>query len=132
MSENKKTTTVDCYNCTGAKMHTMCGFPMPGCVLCETHGQGHGELFQDFSKITVQIGTETFVPPDYSCLMCKDSKVASRQIWDEDLVDDGFSDHGAHNMPQVEVACWKCCPEKADIEFKLAETNYFNKKKEHT
>lgn len=120
--------TVDCYNCTGAKMHTSCGFPILGCTLCETHGQGYGKLFQEYGKVTMVIGDKTFIPPNYNCLMCKDSKVTSQRIWDEDLEDDGCSDHGAHNMPQVKVACWKCCSENSKLEFESAKTKYFDKK----
>lgn len=126
-----------CYNCTGANMHMMCGFPQAGCILCQTYGDGAGNLLKEYRYRTVTITaddykgdpkTHTFVPPTYSCLTCKDTKVYHYQIWDKDLEDE-CSDHGAHNMPNANVACHKCLPTEHETEYEAAKKNYFNNKK---
>lgn len=120
--------TVDCYNCTGSKSHSMCGMAMSGCTLCETHGTGHGDLFVEYSKMAVKIGDEMFTPPNYSCLQCEDTKKTSRQIYDKDMVDNGCSDP-CFRMPWVDVACWKCCEEQSDKDLKVAKDKHYASKK---
>jgi hypothetical protein len=101
---------------------------MFGCELCETYGQGDGELFAEYRYGEVKIGDKIFTPPTWSCLVCHDTKIASRQIWDEALEDAGCSDGGDHNMPLVKVACFKCCPDQSDQEFAIAEKEYYQSK----
>jgi hypothetical protein len=134
--ESTESKFVSCYNCTGKRMHSMCGMPMSGCVLCEKYGKGWGKLLRKYSteKITIthdrnQTGkprTETFTPPAFKCLWCEDSKKTKQQIWDDSKADKGCSDGGAHNMPRVEVACHKCCPEAYEKEYSEAKKRYFS------
>jgi hypothetical protein len=103
-----------CYNCTGANMRSTCGFPMFGCVLCKTYGDGKGNLLEEYYneevKITVGKTEQVFTPPNYKCLECKDSFVVMYEIYDEDCVDDGCSDPCAF-MPKVKARCEECNPE---------------------
>ena len=126
----------NCYNCTGANIHLLCGFPQPGCLLCRTYGDGVGKLLVAYRHISVEITTENygvtqthkFSPPSYECLTCKDTKKFKYRIWDDALVDNGCSDHGEHNMPKFAVACHKCLPEQHETEFETAKKNYFKNK----
>ena len=108
----RKERTVSCYNCTGANTMMMCGFPEFGCALCKTHGLGFGKLFASYRDKTVIIDGQTYIPPSYSCLFCKDKKVTKRTIWDNRLTDDSWSDHGEHAMPRVVLPCSECLPDE--------------------
>jgi len=132
MSEDKE--YVDCYNCTGANALSMCGFPFFGCLLCETYGNGGGRLLKQYRNQTVEIKhrtdkgvltTKQFVPPNYSCLFCKDTHLASYTIWVDSLVDDGCSDHGEHNMPREKLPCHRY-QEKEHEEARIKLTEQYN------
>lgn len=123
---------VDCYNCTGAKMFYECGVAMPGCTLCRTHGDRWGKLLSQFSKHLITITntngkTETFTPPSYSCLQCKDTKKSTYQIWDKNLakLEPIEIDGNARLMPKVEISCHKCMKTQYDIEHAEATKEYF-------
>jgi len=119
---------VDCYNCCGGNTRTECGLPLFGCELCEMCGDGKGHIYSKYRSIPITIGNQIFTPPTYSCLWCKDTKKATYSIWDPDLVNSSWSDHGAHNMPQVMVACRACMEKEHQVEYENAKTNYFNSK----
>lgn len=127
---------VSCYNCTGAKMPFLCGCPMPGCLLCQTHGAGSGKLLPAFRNVSVAIvrkdGTSaTFNPPSYECLRCKDKKKIKQSVWDESLATGnlGFDEH---RMPKFMIACPGCNPEQSKLDYEAAKTKYFAEKKTQT
>jgi hypothetical protein len=109
-----------CYNCQGTNQGTECGFPMSGCLLCEAYGGGHGNLLKEYRYKLVTIGGQTFTPPTYSCLFCKDTKLYEYEIYVKSLYDDRWSDGGQHNMPRVKVACHSCSEQKHNLEYDQA------------
>lgn len=119
---------VDCYNCRGSNTRTMCGFPQFGCELCEMCGDGHGHIYSKYRTVPITVGNQIFTPPTYSCLSCKDTKKAMYSIWDPTLMDNRWSDHGAHNMPKVEIACRACSGPEHEVEYKNAKLTYFMSK----
>ena len=117
---------VDCYNCF-TNMHTECGMPDMGCLLCRTHGNGLGEIKPEFRYKSVKIlengSYVEFVPPTYSCLLCKDMKKRMYQIHVPALVDHSYSDPDL-DMPNAECACAICCPEQHRADYDAAKTKY--------
>ncbi|AYV84879.1 MAG: hypothetical protein Hyperionvirus48_4 [Hyperionvirus sp.] len=137
MAEETKETKVyvPCYNCTGANTKTWCcGSVLIGCILCKTHGTGDGKLLIEFSKIAVTIAdgaglgeTQTFQPPAYSCLHCKDSKKMTYTIYDPAIAEQEpvSTDFNDSLMPRVEVSCHGCLPDQYKIEVDQAKMKYF-------
>ncbi len=128
MTDMSSSVYVDCYNCTGSNTRSMCGMPMLGCLLCQTHGKGFGSLLQEYRNKPVEIATKNgiikFTPPAYSCLTCKDSKRKKMMVYDKDKLDNGCSD-ACHNMPMFEVACYACCGDAHHTELEEAKAAYF-------
>lgn len=110
-----------CYGCRGANESSECGYPTWGCLLCETYGDRHGNLRLEYRHKEIVIGGQTFSPPQYTCLYCKDSKVYDYQIYIDSLIDDGWSDGGMHNMPIVQVACHSCCNTEHEKQYDKAK-----------
>jgi hypothetical protein len=111
-----------CYGCRGANETTECGYPMWGCLLCETYGDRHGNLLVEYRHKEVIINGQTFKPPTYTCLFCKDTKVYDYQVYIESLQDDMWSDGGLHNMPLVKVACHSCCHVQYEKQYEEAKS----------
>jgi hypothetical protein len=117
---------VDCYNCLGTKMTSLCGMPMSGCDLCKKYGHGWGNLLKKYRYIKTYGYTQiyhppdyetlhdelvVFTPPSYECIWCQDTGHLAKKVWLDQLIDDCCSDNGAHNMPNVMMNCWKCYEE---------------------
>src|SRR5579872_6437832 len=62
------------------------------------------------------------------CSQCQNTKRAKYIIFDPALKSDSWSDHGAHNMPQVEIACRVCLPTEHQTEYNNAKLSYFMSK----
>ena len=122
---------VDCYNCF-VNMKTECGMPDMGCLLCRTYGNGLGEIKSEYRHKSVEILDNgvlvKFVPPTYSCLLCKDTKVYEYQIYDPDLVDDSYSEP-VLNTPHIKCACGACCNDQHQIDYAAAKAKYMASKK---
>lgn len=118
-------------------MPILCGFPQPGCDLCKKYGRGWGDLLKEYASKPVTITTEidgktktvTYTPPKYKCTTCEDKKVAFTTLWIPELVDEGCSDNGEHNMPKVKVACHSCCREQFEKERADAKKRYYDDEK---
>ena len=58
---------VDCYNCFGVTRWE-CGFPVRGCLLCYTYGDGLGHLKKEYRYKSVEIPhgnhIDKFTPPN--------------------------------------------------------------------
>lgn len=127
--QNTSESLVDCYQCTGENQATSCGIPIKGCSLCESYGNGNGKLLKEKSIPGVQTvvnsvsGDRVFTAPSWSCTRCRDTKTAKRQVWIKALENPGWSDYGSHDMPSVEVPCWKCgSREESDRVFNIKRT----------
>jgi hypothetical protein len=124
-SHAKDKLLTQCYGCRGANEILECGFPMWGCLLCKTYGDGCGNLLIEYRYREVIIDGQTFVPPQYECLFCKDTKVYDYQVYVESLKDDMWSDGGLHNMPTVKVACHSCCNMEHEKQYEDAKSKVF-------
>ncbi len=119
--------STDCYGCRGANQRSECGFLEFGCLLCQTYGDGQGKLRVEYRQKEVKIGNETFTPPEYVCLYCKDTHVYEYQVYVESLRDESWSDGGLHNMPLIKVACHACCEQEHNLEYEQAKAEILSK-----
>ncbi len=106
MSLPKESLYTECYGCVGVK-----NAKELGCLLCEIYGDRCGSLLKQYRNQVLTIGNETFTPPTYKCLYCKDTQLSDYSVFIEDHYD---------SMPKVRVACHACSASKHMREYSQA------------